>query len=227
MAHRQTSLTDPGRRTDVTFIIVGLAVLVAGMLVVRDGTVSDAEEAVFDVVNGLPDALEPVLWPFGQLGALFVGPVVAIFALILRRYRLAIAALLATIAKLVLERVVKALVSRERPGTSIGADINVRGDVSVSGESFVSGHAVLATALAGVVSPYLSGRWKVVPWVLAGLVLFARVYVGAHNPLDVICGAGLGLVIAGVINLVLRPTARQSSRTASPAATVPGDSTVA
>jgi undecaprenyl-diphosphatase len=227
VAQRQTSLTDPGRQTDVTFIVVGLTVLAVGMLIVRDGSVSDPEEAVFDVVNGLPDALEPVLWPFQQLGALFVGPFVAIVALILRRYRLAAAAILATVGKLVLERVVKALVSRERPGTSIGADANLRGDVSASGESFVSGHAVLVTALAGVVTPYLPGRWKAVPWVLVGLVMLGRVYAGAHNPLDVICGAALGLVIAGAINLVLRPPAGQSSRTTSPAATVPGDSTVA
>ena len=85
----------------------------------------------------------------------------------------------------------------------------------------------LITALAGVVSPYLPGRWKIVPWVLVGLVMVGRVYVGAHNPLDVICGAALGLVIAGAINLVLRPRAVQSSRTASPVLTVPGDSTVA
>jgi membrane-associated phospholipid phosphatase len=210
VAREQTGPTEPGRRTDLTFIVGGLAVLVVGALIVRDGSVSDAEEAVFNAVNDLPDALEPVLWPVQQLGALFVGPIVAIVALVLRRYRLAIAAILATVAKLVLERVVKATVSRERPATSVGPDINARGDVSLSGESFVSGHAILITALAGVVSPYLHGIWKMVPWVLVGLVMVGRVYVGAHNPLDVICGAALGLVIAGAINLALRPRQRQT-----------------
>ena len=35
--------------------------------------------------------------------------------------------------------------------------------------------------------------------------MVGRVYVGAHNPLDVVCGAALGIAIAGVVNLVDRP----------------------
>jgi membrane-associated phospholipid phosphatase len=35
------------------------------------------------------------------------------------------------------------------------------------------------------------------------LVMFARVYVGAHNPLDVVCGVALGVVLGALINLVL------------------------
>lgn len=96
---------------------------------------------------------------------------------------------------------VKAIVTRTRPGTSIGPDVHLRGDVSIGGESFVSGHAVLVTAIAGVVAPYLPGRSKVLPWGIVALVMVTRVYVGAHNPLDVICGAGLGLAIAGCLNL--------------------------
>ena len=77
------------------------------------------------------------------------------------------------------------------------------GDVSLTGESFVSGHAVLVTAIAGILTADLNGRWRIVPWVIVALVMATRVYVGAHNPLDVVCGAALGLAIAGAIHLAM------------------------
>jgi membrane-associated phospholipid phosphatase len=190
------------RSDDAILAVVGLAVLAAGMIAVRNGSVSGPEESAFHAINDLPGALYPVLWPFQQLGNLVVGPVVAIVALLMRRFRLAGAVLAATAAKLVSERAVKGVVTRERPGTSIGPDVHLRGTVSSAGESFVSGHAVLVTALAVLVTPYLPGRWKLAPWVLVGVVMVTRVYVGAHNPLDVVCGAGLGLAIGGCLNLL-------------------------
>ena len=74
---------------------------------------------MFRAVNDLPGWLEPVAWPFQQLGALFVGPIVAIVALALRRYRLAIAALVVTAAKLLRERAVKAM---RQPATAGDVD---------------------------------------------------------------------------------------------------------
>jgi glycosyltransferase 2 family protein len=182
----------------------GLGVLGAGLVVVRDGTVPRLERSVFRAINDLPEWLYPLIWPFQQVGVLAIGPAVAIVALVLRRYRLAAAAVLATVLKLVTERLVKMIVSRQRPGTSIGDDIEMRGDVSAAGESFVSGHAVLVASLATLVTPYLPGRWRFVPWALVAGVLLGRVYVGAHNPLDVVCGAGLGVAIGGALILVLR-----------------------
>ena len=191
------------RRIDAWGVAGGLAVLVAGMVVVRHGTVSASERDVFTAVNDLPDGLYPVAWPFEQAGNAVVGPLVALVAWGLHRRRLALAVVAATLAKLVLERVVKVVVTRERPGTSIGPDVHLRGEVPPDGESFVSGHAVLVAALACLVTPYLAGRWKAVPWALLALVLVARVYVGAHNPLDVVCGAALGIAIGSGVNLGL------------------------
>ncbi len=207
MATRQrtdTSTSRSRRRGDGVGAAVGFIALVVGMILVRNGSVSGAEERVFRAINDLPEALYPLVWPAQQLGSLVVGPLVAVAAVLVRRYRLALAAVAATISKLALERMVKAIVSRERPGTSIGPDVHLRGDVPLAGDSFVSGHAALAAALAGIIVPYLPGRWKVLPWAVVVLVAFGRVYVGAHNPLDVVCGVGLGVAIACVINLALR-----------------------
>jgi undecaprenyl-diphosphatase len=207
------------RRTDAIVAFAGVAVLSIGMVAVRNGSVSGAERSLFRAINDLPGALYPLLWPFQQLGAIVVGPLAAVVAACFRKWRLAAALLVATVAKLALERVVKAAVTRERPGTSIAADIHARGQVDLHGESFVSGHAVLVTALAGLVAPYLPGRWRILPWALVGFVLVARVYVGAHNPLDVVCGAGLGLAIAGVLNLIFGVP--EAGRAAEEAATPP------
>ncbi len=97
------------------------------------------------------------------------------------------------------------LAQRARGAAPRRAGAHLRGEVSAGGESFVSGHALLVTALAGLVSPYLRGRWKIVPWVIVAvvMVIVTRVYVGAHNPLDVLCGAGLGLALAGCLNLAV------------------------
>jgi undecaprenyl-diphosphatase len=198
------------RRADVVWVVLGLAVLAVGMAIVGDdGRVPQAERSVFDAVNGLPDGLYYLLVVAQQLGVLATGPAVAVVAFALGRRRLAAAALLATVAKLVLERVVKAIVSRGRPFRSIGPGIELRGHVSKVGEAFVSGHAIVAGVLAGIVAPYLPGRWRFLPWVLAALVLFSRVYVGAHAPLDVVCGGALGVAIAGCLNLAFGVPARQ------------------
>jgi undecaprenyl-diphosphatase len=110
---------------------------------------------------------------------------------------------MAAVSKLVLERIVKVVVERPRPGTSIGVEAILRNDVPVHGLSFVSGHAVITTAMAVLLTSTLPVRWRVVPWVFVVLNGFGRVHAGAHNPLDIVGGAGLGLAIGATTAALL------------------------
>jgi membrane-associated phospholipid phosphatase len=63
---------------------------------------------------------------------------------------------------------------------------------------------ILAAAIAAVLSSGLDPALVWLPWLAALLVMLGRVYVGAHNPLDVTAGFGAGLLIGGVLDLLLR-----------------------
>jgi undecaprenyl-diphosphatase len=176
----------------------GLAVIVAASAVAAGGRVGAAERAVFEAVNGLPDALRWPMWVFQLLGVLLIPLVVAAIALARRRIRLAVALVALVPLKLLAEKaVIKELVHRERPGrTEPNAILR---DVPSAGNSFPSGHAIIAFGIAALLTPYL-GRWgRVVVWSLAGLNGLARIYLGAHNPLDVVCGAAVGVALGALL----------------------------
>ena len=187
----------------------GLVLFALCAVVAKDGTVDGAELAVFHAINQLPDALTAPMRAAQYLGVLAVGPIAAVVAAILRRWRLALAFLLVTAGKLVAERIVWQLVVRSRPGTTI-ADAIVRGDTPTTGASFVSGHVILVTGLAWALTPYLRRGWRVIPWAVVALVAFARVYLGAHAPLDVVGGFGVGLLVGGLANLAVGVPAAQA-----------------
>lgn len=190
--------------------VAGLALLVACGVGVSSGQVGPIELAVFHAFNRLPDALSPVMQAAQLLGVLVVGPIVATVGSLTRRWRLTVAALVVTGAKLVGERIVWHIVQRSRPGTTI-ADAIVRGGTPTHGLAFVSGHVALVSGLACVITPYLRGWWRLVPWFVVLLVAFARMYLGAHAPLDVLGGLGLGLVIGGLTSLLIGIRPRKSS----------------
>jgi undecaprenyl-diphosphatase len=188
-------------RRDLIVLVASLAVFAGCAVVAADGHVGSAERAVFHAVNGLPDWLYRPMLVAQYLGVLAMPLVVAAGALVFRRWRLAIALVLVVPLKLAAERVPKQLVRRERPGTSV-PDAILRG-VPHGGLSFVSGHAIVTFAIAGLLALVLPRRWAVVAFVLATCNAVARVYLGAHNPLDVVGGAAVGLAIAAVLDMIL------------------------
>jgi len=188
--------------------LVGAVVLALSAWAAAAPAVPRWEARAFATVNGLPHVLWPILWLPMQVGNLVVGAALGlIVAIALRDVALALAVLAAVAAKLVAERWLRArllpvLEVRQRPGSS-QALVAIRGDdVPTEGVSFPSGHAILAAALATLLYDPLG------PWLGWGLVAVAvlagvgRVFVGAHNPLDVLAGWGAGMVIGGVLGVI-------------------------
>jgi membrane-associated phospholipid phosphatase len=180
----------------------GLALVFLSALVAADGTVPGWERGVFRALNGLPGWLFRPMWAAQLLGVLATPLIPAVVAAGLRLWRLAAGLVLVLPLKLYVERdVLKELVERHRPGeTEPGAILR---EVPPAGLSFPSGHAIIAFAVATLLAPYLRRPWRLVAFGLALLVCVARVYLGAHNPLDVTAGAGAGLVLGGVLTLLL------------------------
>ena len=183
---------------------IGLIIVGVSAAHARKPTISAAESRVFHTVNGLPGGLYPLLWLPMQFGNLLVGTVAGLgVAVVDRDVTAAVGVTLAAALKLLAERVIRRqmvdyLAVRQRPGVSQNGAILRGGDVPVSGPSFPSGHVILAAGVGTIVAPIL-GPWWWVPVVLTLLVMIGRVYVGAHNPLDVTAGLGAGLVLGGVL----------------------------
>ena len=218
-----TPTTDDRRLWLIAFAIAVTIALVAG-LVASTGEVPGWEQSIFHAINGLPDWLEQPMWLFQLAGLLLVPLVVAVIAAAFKQWWLAIALVVFIPLKLLVEKgVVKQLVERERPGTTIcGYDAadpeafdvscgQFRGDVPLEGLSFVSGHAIIAWGVAALLWVVLPGRWRWVPVGIAALNAIARVYLGAHNPLDVVGGGAIGVAIAALLILAVELIQRRRS----------------
>jgi membrane-associated phospholipid phosphatase len=180
-----------------------LAVVVLSAVVVSDQRYVIGEGRVVDAVNELPRWLGAPLelvMPVGTLGAgLLLTAVVAVVAL---HWRPTAAVLAAAFVSWRADNVLKDLVERQRPPAILHSDITLR-DSEATGFGFPSGHTTTAFALAAVLHPLLPRRWRWVPWAVAVAVGVARMYVGAHFPMDVLGGAALGVAIGGAASLLL------------------------
>ena len=203
-----------GRKERWKLVLLGTAllVLVVTTLAARNELTS-TEERVFRSVNDLPQGIHSLVWPFMQYGTFITIPFLAAIALVCRRYRLAIALALAGVGVYLLALVVKQMVERGRPGALL-TGVEERETFGAESLGFPSGHAAVAAALTVVVAAYLSTRWMIVAIALGAVVIFGRVYVGAHLPLDVIGGVALGVVAGSAVSLIVRPPASATARTA-------------
>lgn len=196
------------RAADVVVLVVaGLVLAASWAMMGRADRVAQGERAVFHAINDLPGWLRTPIEPLMQLGWFGTVLIVAVGAVLVgfvshHPRRGAVAAMAvgpAGAGAYLLARVAKHMVGRGRPGNMLN-EVKIRGSAA-SGLGFPSGHAAVSMALVLVVLPYLLWRWALLALPL--IVALARVYVGAHLPLDVVAGAGIGALAASVMNLAI------------------------
>jgi glycosyltransferase 2 family protein len=162
----------------------------AAALATRSSTVHAWEQRTTRRLNDLPDQLHAPLWTImqaGSLGAPFAAAGVAVAS---GRPDLAVRLLRSGLAAYVLAKGVKRIVRRGRP-EGLVTGVRIRGEPA-TGDGFVSGHAAVSMALACETYRYMGTAAWPLPLIVAPLIAAARVYVGAHLPLDVLGGAALG-----------------------------------
>lgn len=174
----------------------------------RTDALAPLEAQAFKAVNRASGRLRPVLWPTMQLGNGLMAVAVPVAVVASTRpnpdWKLAMRGAAAAFGGWQLAKAVKAVVKRGRPAQFFD-DVEFR-DGEPDGLGFVSGHTTVATAVAAVFAPLLPRPARVAAWMLAGAVGVARIYVGAHLPLDVLGGAGLGAAWGGLLS----PNERQT-----------------
>jgi len=190
--------------------VAAAAVLGATAALARSG-VPPWEEALFASLHDLPRATDFVLWGPMQVGSAWAPPVAAAVGWwVARSWRPTAGALVAGWAGWWLAKGVKSVIERGRPLAELGGDA-VRDTALVEGLGFVSGHATVAFACATVLAPYLRRAWRWAAFALATCVALSRVVVGAHLPLDVVGGAGLGVLLAALWHLAVGVPVRRAT----------------
>jgi undecaprenyl-diphosphatase len=178
----------------------GVGTLLGAAMLARR-PITQSEIRTFREANELPGGVYRAIWIPMQYGTFGTVPAVAALALARRRPRLAVAIAAGGTAAWALAKAVKPMVDRGRPASVLGG-VSLRG-AEEGDKGFPSGHAAVSVALTVMVWPSAPNGWRATLAALAGFVPFARMYVGAHLPLDVVSGSALGLAIGSAVNLAI------------------------
>ena len=118
-----------------------------------------------------------------------------------RPYRFIFTILFVAIAAALCDHIsvlIKDLVERPRPtrNSEIADMVHIVNNYRGGEYGFVSSHAANVFGVATFLSnQFKHFRWSLFLFAWAVLVAYSRVYLGVHYPLDIICGATLGMLI--------------------------------
>lgn len=187
-------------RLAVIFSVASL-VFVATTLEVANDPVAQWEIDVFNAVNELPDWLYVVIWPFMQYGVFVTIPIATLVAWFLHRRRLAVLLGVSGVSIYLLAKVVKQIVDRGRPNAFVETVVE-REHFAAGSIGYTSGHVAVAATIATLTIIHLPRPFREITVALVFIVMFGRMYVGAHLPLDMVGGMAMG-VAAGTLAMLI------------------------
>jgi hypothetical protein len=162
------------------------------------------KQLFFAINNGMQNGLLDLLCPFMRKQSNWYLLYAVMGYLLYERYRIKFiwilfgTALLVLISDQLSANLIKNIVQRLRPCNNPELKNQLRLLVPCGGGfSFISAHATNHFALAFFISSFFNEiKWaKPLALLWAFAIAFSQVYVGVHYPLDVICGAAIGLVL--------------------------------
>ncbi len=185
---------------DLLRVATGAVVVVTGAVLARHNDVTSLERDFFRLVNHLPRAVDTPLRAVMQIGTPGGVLVTSLAALAMRRSFVIKAVAASGMTAWVAAKGLKMVVGRGRP-KDLFSGVILHGGVD-SGLGYPSGHVAVGAALAASVAPYFGVTGRRMAWGAVVVVGIARMYVGAHLPLDVVGGAALGWAIGAMVHLV-------------------------
>ena len=188
-------------RPRVVSALVASAVLVGSARRARTREVSDAEERAFQIFNDAPNSIHPPVWAVMQAGSLAAVGVVAGGLAHRGRPRVAMAAAISGTLVWVGVKAIKPIIGRGRPDRHLDR-VTVRGQPQ-TGLGYPSGHAAVSLTLAMISSRGRSPTVRTAALTVAAITGGARLYVGAHLPLDVVAGYAIGALCGLATNVVM------------------------
>jgi len=182
----------------VKMFALGAGMLASSGVLAARPRIPQVEESIFHAINRVSSKPALGIKAVMQLGTFGVVPVASAIAYKTGRKELAARLALGGTAAWLGAKAVKRTVERGRPAALHRVE-KMRGN---HGGDFgwISGHTAVATTLACVFAPALPRRARPTLAALAAAVGIGRIYVGAHEPLDVVGGAGFGLMVGSLFH---------------------------
>lgn len=185
----------------IAVVVIAVVVLADSYVRARRLHVTPGEQRVFRRFNDLPDTIHPPVWAVMQTGSLAAVWVTAAVLWAIDHDAEAVTAALVGTAVWGGVKIGKHYVGRGRPRAHL-TGVHVRGQVQ-TGLGYPSGHAAVSMSLALIATHGAAPAVVVAGVAVALFTGCARMYVGAHLPLDVAAGIAMGVIVGQVAALAL------------------------